>query len=69
MLAFDLQRIEISFVLALLLSDSLATTIFRTPVKHTVIDNSALVLDLAMLHLHIRNSHGSLVLVCNELAS
>ena len=37
--------------------------------KHTVVENYALVLDLVVLHLHMRNSHGSLVLVCNELAS
>ena len=69
MSAFDIQRIEISFVLDFLPSDSLAATILGTPVKHTIVENSALVLDLAVLHLHMRNSHGSLVLVCNELAS
>ena len=35
--------------------------------EHTVIENSALVLDLAVLYLHMRNSRGSLVLVCNGL--
>ena len=69
MLTFDLQRIEISFVLDLLLSDSLVDVVLGTLVKHTVVENSVLVLDLAMLHLHMRNSHGSLVLVCIELAS
>ena len=52
-----------------LLSNSLADAILGTLVKHTVVENSALVLDLAMLHLHMRNYSGSLVLVCNELAS
>ena len=37
--------------------------------KQIVVENSALVFDLIVLHLHMRNSHGSLVLVCNELAS
>ena len=68
MLAFDLQRIEISFVLDFLLSDSLDAAVLGTHVEHTVVENSALVLDLAVLHLHMRNSHGSLVLVCNGLA-
>ena len=69
MLAFDLQRIEISFVLDFLLSYSLAAVVLRTPMKHIVVENYALVFDLAVLHLHMRNSHGSLVMVCNELAS
>ena len=69
MSAFDIQRIEISFVLDFLLSDSLAAAVLRTHVEHTIVENSALVLDLAMLHLHMRNSHSSLVLVCNGLAS
>ena len=69
MLAFDLQRIEISFVLDFLLFDSLATTILGTPMKHIIVENSALVLELAVLYLHMINSHGSLMLVCNELAS
>ena len=69
MSAFDLQRIVISFVLNFLLFDSLTTTVLGTPVKLTIIENSALVLDLAMLHLHMRNSHDYLLLVCNELAS
>ena len=37
--------------------------------EHTVVENSALVLDLVVLHLYMRNFHDSLVLVCNELAS
>ena len=61
--------IEISFVLDFLLSNFLTVVVLGTPVKHTVVENSTLVLDLAVLHLHMRNSHGSLVLVCNELAS
>ena len=65
MSAFDLQRLEISFVLDFLLSNSLIVAVLGTLVKHIVV----VVLDLAELHLHIRNSHGSLVLVCNELAS
>ena len=68
MSTFDLQRIEISFVLDFLLFDSLVAAILRTHVEHTVVENCALVLDLAVLHLHMRNSHGSLVLVCNGLA-
>ena len=59
MLAFDLQRIEISFVLDFLLSNSLVATVLGTNVEHTIVENSALVLDPAMLHLHMRNSHGS----------
>ena len=69
MSAFDLHRIEISFVLDFLLSDFLAATVLGTNVKHIVVENSALVLDLILLHLHMRNSHGSLVLVCNRMAS
>ena len=69
MSAFDLQRIEISFVMDFLLSDSLTAAVLGTLVKHTVVENSALVLDFSILHLHMRNSHDSLVLVCNELAS
>ena len=65
MSAFDLQRLEISFALDFLLSNSLVVAVLGTLVKHIVV----VVLDLAVLHLHIRNSHGSLVLVCNELAS
>ena len=68
MSAFDLQRIEISFVLDFLLSDSLAVAVLGTHVEHTIVENSILVLDLAMLHLHMINSHSSLVLVCNGLA-
>ena len=67
MLAFDLQRIEISFVPDFLLSDFLTVAVLGTHVEHTVVENSALVLDLAMLHLHMRKPHGSLVLVCNGL--
>ena len=67
MSTFDLHRIEISFVLDFLLSDSLVAAVLGTHVEHTVVENSALVLDLAMLRLHMRNSHGSLVLVCNRL--
>ena len=59
MSAFDLQRIEISFVLDFFLFDSLAAAILGTHVKHIVVENYALVLDLAVLHLHMRNSHGS----------
>ena len=69
MSTFDLQRIEISFPLDFLLSESLTVVVFGTPMKHTVVENYALVLDLVMLHLQMRNSHGSLVLVCNELSS
>ena len=65
---FHLQRIEISFVLDFLLYDFLATIVLGTQVEHTVVENSALVLDLAIVHLHMRNSHGSLVMVCNGLA-
>ena len=68
MSAFDLQRIEISLVLDFLLSDFLAAIVLGTHVEHIVVQNSALVLDLAVFHLHMRNSHGSLVLVCNGLA-
>ena len=67
MSTFDLQRIEISFVLDFLLSDSLIVVVLGTHVKHTIVENSALVLDLAVLHLHMINSHGSLELVCNGL--
>ena len=69
MSVFDLQRIEISFVTDFLLSDSLVAAAHKTHVEHTLVENSALVLDLAMIHLHMRNSHNSLVLVCNGLAS
>ena len=69
MSAIDLHRIEISFVLDFLLSYSLATTVLGTPMKNTVVENSVMVLDLAVIHLQMRNSHGSLVSVCNELAS
>ena len=65
----DLQMNEISFVPYFLLSNVLTIVVLRTHVEQTVVGNSALVLDLTMLHLHMRNSHGSLVLVCNELAS
>ena len=68
MSTFDIQRIEISLVLDFLLSDSLVSIVLGTHVEHTVVENSALVLDLAVLYLHMRNSHGSLVLVCNGLA-
>ena len=67
MSTFDLQRVEIFFVSNFLLSDSLVAAIPGTHVEHTVVENSALVLDLAVLHLHMRNSHGSLVLVCSGL--
>ena len=63
MSSFDLQRIEIFFALDFFLSNSLAVAVLRNLMKHTVVENSALVLDLAMLHLHMRNFHGSLVLV------
>ena len=36
--------------------------------EHTVAENSTLALDLVVLHLHMKNCHGSLVLVCNGLA-
>ena len=68
MSTFDLQRIEISFVLDFLLSVSLVATVLGTHVEHTIVENSALVLDPVVLHLHMRNSHGSLVLVCDGLA-
>ena len=58
MSSFDLQMIEISFVLDFLLSDSLAIAVLGTHVKHTVVENSAVVLDLIVLHHHMRNSHG-----------
>ena len=67
MSAFDLQRIEISLVLDFMFSDSLAVVVLGTHVEHTIVENSALVLDLVMFHLHMRNSHGSLLLVCNGL--
>ena len=69
MSAFDIQSIEIFFVLDFLLSNSHAATVLGTPMKHTVVENYALVLDLVVLHHPIRNSNGSLMLVCNELAS
>ena len=50
MSAFDLQRIEISFFLDFLLSDSLAV-VLGIHAEHTVAENSALVLDLAVLYL------------------
>ena len=67
MSGFDLQRIEISFALDFLFFKPLAIVVLGTHLEHTIIENSALVLDLAVLHLHMRNSHGSLVLICNEL--
>ena len=69
MSTFDVQRIKIYFVLDFLLSNSLSAAILGTPVKHIIVENFALVLDLIVLHLHMINSYGSLVLVCNELAS
>ena len=68
MSAFDLKRIEISFVPDFLLSDSLAAVVLGTYVEHTVVENSALILDLAVLHLYMKHSHGSLLLVCNGFA-
>ena len=65
---FDLQIIKISFVLDFLLSDSLAFVVLGTHVELIVVENSALVLDLVVLYLHMRNSHCSLVLVCNGLS-
>ena len=35
--------------------------------KHIVVDSFAQVFGLAVLHLHMRNYHGSSVLVCSEL--
>ena len=67
MSGFDLQRIEISFALDFMFFDPLTIAVLGTHLEHTVIENSALVLDLAVLHLHMRNSYGSLVMVCNEL--
>ena len=63
MSAFNLQGIEISFVLDFLLFDSLTAVVLGTDVEHTIVENSALVLGLAVLHLHIRIYHGFLVLV------
>ena len=40
-----------------------------TQVKHDVVENSAQVSDLVVLHLHLRNSQGFLVLLCNEMSS
>ena len=51
--------------LALILS-SLAT-VPGTHVEHTTVDSSAQVSNHAMLHLHMRNSHGSSLLVCSGL--
>ena len=68
MSTFNLQRIKISFFLDFLLSDSLAATVLGTHVEHTIVENSALVLDPIVLHLHMRNFHGSLVLVCDGFA-
>ena len=59
MSASNLQRIEISFVPDFLLFDSLAVAVLKTHVEHTVVENSTLVLDLDVLHLHMGNSHGS----------
>ena len=59
MSASDLQRNEISFVPDFLLSDFLVDVVLGTHVEHIVVENSVLVFDLAMLHLHMRNSHGS----------
>ena len=59
MSASDLQRIEIFFVPDFLLSDSLVAVVLGTHVKNTVVENSTSVLDLVVLHLHMRNSHGS----------
>ena len=55
----DLQRIEISFVPDFLLSDSIVAAVLGTHVEHSVVENSTLVLDLAVLHIHMRNSHDS----------
>ena len=68
MSAFDLQRIEISLVMDFLLCNSLVVVVLGTHMKHTIIENFTLVLDLVVLYLHMRNSYGSLVLVCNGLA-
>ena len=69
MSALDLQRIKISFVPDFLLSDSLVVVVLGTHVEHIVVENFELVLDLTLLHLHMRNSHRFLVLACSEWAS
>ena len=55
----NLQRNEISFAHDFLLSDFLVVAVLGTLVEHIVVENSELVLDLIVLLLHMRNSHGS----------
>ena len=59
---------KISFVPDFLLSDFLVVVV-RTRVKDNVVENSAQVFNLVVLLPHMRNSHGSSVLACDELAS
>ena len=46
-----------------------AVVVVRTQVRYDIAANSIQVFDLAVLLLHMRNSHGSLVLVCSEWVS
>ena len=49
------------------LSSCSAAAILGTHVEHTVVDSLAQVFGLVVLCLHMRNSHGSSVLVCSGL--
>ena len=67
-----LQWKKISFVPDFLLSDFLVVVVIivvGTQVKHSVVEKFSQVFDLVVLLPHMRNSNGSSILVCNELAS
>ena len=49
------------------LSGCSVVVIPRTHMEHITVDSSAQVFGLVVLHLHMRNSHGSSVLVCSGL--
>ena len=49
------------------LSSCLAVVVPRTHGEHTAVEISTQVFGLAMLHLHMRNSHSSSMLVCSGL--
>ena len=46
-----------------------AAVVVGTQVRHDIAANSVHVFDLVVLLLHMRNSYGSLMLVCSEWVS
>ena len=71
-LTYVLQRKKISFVPDFLLYDFLVVIVIivvGSQVKHNVVEKFSQVFDLVVLLPHMKNSHGSSILVCNELAS